>query len=553
MILRMATERDIRYSHAVLPARVLEDSDNDASMGPVTKKIKQAESALQQRVEFEALVSRIASTFVTLTSDHVDWGITEALRQIGEFVGADHAHVFRVYDETHRVDHTHEWAADGHATRLQAIQGRVIDEVFPWAAQRLRRLDGIAVYSVADLGVDAAVDQAVLRRAGVKSVIFLPMAIGGELVGYLGFDSTKREITWTQDAISLLNIMGTLIADALRRKESEDALRKEASFTNGLLNSSGTVFIVLDALGRIVRFNPAAEAVTEFTYDEVFGRLPWEIFISGEDGINMHRAFNRLVAGAPASQREGSLTTKRGQRRVMSWSNTALANEFGEVEYVILSGLDVTETKRLEAEVLNVAEREQSRLGHDLHDGLGQHLTGIEFMSQVLQQTLERAERPEAHDAEEITSLIRQAIAQTRDLARGLSPVVLQSKGLAVALEDLASSVAKRHGIECTFTVSPGCKVSSPDVAIHLYRIAQEAINNALKHGKAKRIQVSLQKVGSALELRVDDDGKGLADAAGAGKGMGLRVMTYRAGIIGGSLELVQPSGRGVRIICRVG
>lgn len=522
-------------------------------MGPVTRKIKQAESALQQRVEFEALVSRIASTFVTLASEHVNWGITEALRQIGEFVGADHAHVFRLYEEQRLVDHTHHWSADGAPSRFCSIQRRVLDEVFPWAAHRLRRLDGIAIYSVAELDMEAAVDQAVLRRAGVKSLIFLPMAIGGELVGFLGFDSSQQEIRWTQDAIALLNIMGTLIADALRRKESEDALLKEVSFTSGLLNGSGTIFIVLDAAGRIVRFNPAAEEVTGHSLAQVYGRTPWEVFLTGEDAITMERAVQRLVNGAPPTQREGSLVTKRGQRRVISWSKTALLDSAGAVEYVVLSGLDVTETKRLEAEVLNIAEREQSRLGHDLHDGLGQHLTGIEFMAQVLQQTLERAERPEAKDAEEITALIRQAISQTRDLARGLSPVVLQSKGLAVALQDLAASVAKRHGIRCTCEVSPGCEVKRTDVAIHLYRIAQEAINNGLKHGKAKTIRVSLQQDGTSLELRVDDDGKGLSDAAAASKGMGLRVMTYRAGIIGGSLELVQPSGRGVRIVCRVG
>jgi PAS domain S-box-containing protein len=394
----------------------------------------------------------------------------------------------------------------------------------------------------------------VLRRAGIKSVIFLPMAIGGELVGFLGFDSVNREITWTQDAISLLNIVGSLITDALRRKAAEDGLRKEASFTSGLLNGSGTVFIVLDEKGRIVRFNPAAEEVTGFTFAQVYGHTPWSMFMFGEDGLNMERVFLRLVAGAPATQREGSLVTKKGERRVISWSKTALTNDDGQVEYVILSGLDVTETKRLEAEVLNVAEREQSRLGHDLHDGLGQHLTGIEFMAQVLQQTLERAGRPEAKDAEEITSLIRQAIAQTRDLARGLSPVVLQSKGLAIALQDLASSVAKRHGIRCTCEVRSGCEISRADVAIHLYRIAQEAINNALKHGKAKHVRVLLHRDGEAVELRVDDDGKGLSDAAGAGKGMGLQVMAYRAGIIGGSLELVQPSDRsGVGIVCRIG
>lgn len=544
---------DNRNSHAVLPARVLEDSESDLALGSATKKIRHAEAALKQRVEFEGLVSRIASTFVTLTSEHLNWGITEALRQIGEFVGADHAHVFRIYEHTVRVDHTHEWAADGQPTRMRMIQGRVVDEVFPWCIQRLRRLDGVAVYSVADLDMDAAVDQAVLRRMNVQSVIFLPMAIGGELVGFLGFDSTQREIHWTQDAISLLNIMGTLIADALRRKESEDALRQEANFNNALLNGSGTIFIVLDLMGRIVRFNPAAEEVTGFRYEEAYGHAPWELFISGEDAVHLHRAFNRLVVGAPASQREGSLHTKSGDRRVISWSNNALTNEAGNVDYVILSGLDITETKRLEAEVLNVAEREQSRLGHDLHDGLGQHLTGIEFMAQVLQQQLERQGYAEAKDAEEITTLIRQAISQTRDLARGLSPVVLQSKGLAVALEDLAESVSKRHNISCTCDFPANFTRPASDVATHLYRIAQEAINNALKHAKATKIVLTLKQEDGRIELRVQDNGKGLADAAAASKGMGLQVMTYRAGIIGGSLELVQPSGQGVCIVCRVG
>ncbi len=549
----MSSERESRFAHAVLPAHVLDDPEAHLSMGPVTRKIKQAESALQQRVEFEALVSHIASTFVTLTSEHIDWGISEALRQIGEFVQADHAHVFRVYEGTAYVAHTHEWSADGQPTRFHAVQDRVLDEVFPWAAQRLRRLDGIMVYSVAELSVEAAVDQAVLLRAGVQSVIFLPMAISGELVGFLGFDSTRREIHWTQDAISLLNIMGTLIAEALRRKESEDAMRKESAFTNGLLNGSGTLFIVMDALGRIVRFNAAAEAVSGYHFDEVYAQPPWALFFSGEDGLYMQRAFERLVAGGPGSHREAALMTKGGERRVISWSKTALPNEQGEVEYVIFSGLDVTETKRLEAEVLNISEREQSRLGHDLHDGLGQHLTGIEFMAQVLQQTLERAERPEAKDASEITSLIRQAISQTRDLARGLSPVVLQSKGLAVALADLAASVAKHHHITCTCTVSAGFTNPAMEIATHLYRIAQEAINNALKHGRAKAIRVLLQQDPSALELRVEDNGRGFKDPTMAAKGMGLRVMTYRAGIIGGSLELVQSSGKGVRIICRIG
>ncbi len=545
----MPPDREIPHSHAVLPARVLDEGG--PGVGPVTRKLKRAESALQQRVDFEALVSRIASMFVTLKSEDLDRGITEALGQIGIFVQVDHAHVFRVWNQAGQVEHTHEWSASGAPSKMREIRDLPLDLVFPWAAQRLRRLDGIAVYSVTELGKDAAVDQAVFRRQQIKSIILLPMAVGGELVGFLGFDSTRMEMRWTQDAISLLNIVGTIFADALQRKRTEDAMRKEASFTSALLNSSGVIFIVLDNAGRIVRFNPAAEQATGCYCDEVCGRTPWDVFIPRDEAAAMRRIFKRLAGGAPPIQAEGALIAKTGERRVISWTSTALTNPTDGVDHVIFSGLDITETKRLEADVLDVAEREQNRFGHDLHDGLGQHLTGIEFMAQVLQQQLESTGHPEAGHAEEITALIRQAIAQTRDLARGLSPVVLQSKGLATALQDLADSVAKRHGIACTCEIGPNAEVPRMETATHLYRIAQEAVNNALKHGRASAIGIVLRRDEDAFELRIEDNGRGFAAKSENATGMGLRVMNYRAGILSGTLEVLQQPGHGATILCR--
>jgi PAS domain S-box-containing protein len=415
----------------------------------------------------------------------------------------------------------------------------------------LLRLDGIAVYSVADLGREAAVDKEFFRKNGLKSVIFLPMAVGGELVGFLGFDSTTMEMQWTQDAISLLNIVGAIIADALQRKRNEEALRKEAAFTNAVLNSTGALFIVLDDAGRIIQFNAAAEELTGQRFEEVRGMAPWELFFPKEEEARMRKVFKRLTAGAPPSQMEGILLTKSGDHRFISWSNAGLANAAGAVEYVIFSGLDMTERKRLEADVLDVAEREQSRFGHDLHDGLGQHLTGIEFMAQVLQQQLESAGRPEAAHAEEITSLIRQAIGHTRDLARGLSPVVLQSKGLPAALADLGETVSKRPGVRCKCMLQPQCDVPRLETATHLYRIAQEAVNNALKHGMATQIDLTLRRDGDRYELCIADNGQGFSQNAARSRGMGLRVMQYRAGILGGSLEIQQERGKGVTILCR--
>ena len=548
-------DREIRFSHSVLPARPLQQEP--LSAGPVTRKILRAENALQQRVEFEALVSRISSLFIRLKSDEIDRGIQEALAEMGEFLRVDHCHLCRVYGGGELVDHTHEWAEGGRPHPWAGPRGLRLDEHLPWSAVRLRRLDGIAIYSVDTLSAEAALDQATFRAQGIKSVIFVPMAVGGKLVGFIGLDSTRMEMQWTEDAISLLKIVGGILADALDRRRAEDALRKEHDFTEALLNATGALFIVLDAEGRIVRFNHAAETVSGYMQDDVRGKLPWEVFIPRDERIAARRTFKLLTTEATASAFEGSVVSRFGKRRVISWSNTALLSEDGRtVEYVIMSGIDVTDTKRLEAEVLNVAEREQSRFGHDLHDGLGQHLTGIEFMSQVLSQRLaERGRVEEAADLDQITGLIREAIGQTRDLARGLSPVVLQSKGLAVALQDLSASATRHLRVTCRCHVlHEAVKTDEdPETSIHLYRIAQEAVANAAKHGRASVIDISLGKIEGRTELIVEDNGSGLpADFTGGTGGMGLRVMKYRAGLIGGTLHVGASAGGGVAITCAI-
>lgn len=548
-------DREIRFSHSVLPARA--GREEPLTAGPVTRKILRAENALQQRVEFEALVSRISSLFVRLKSGEIDRGIHAALAEMGEFLRVDHCHLCRVYGGGELVDHTHEWAAGGQAHPWAGTRGLRLDGHLPWSAVRLRRLDGIAIYSVDTLSAEAAVDQATFRTQGIKSVIFVPMAVGGKLVGFIGLDSTQLEMQWTEDAISLLKIVGGILADALDRRRAEDALRKENDFTQALLNATGALFIVLDAEGKIVRFNHAAETVSGFMQEDVRGKMPWDLFIPRDERTAARRTFKQLTNEATASAFEGSVVSRFGKRRVISWSNTALLSEDGRtVEYVIMSGIDVTDTKRLEAEVLNVAEREQSRFGHDLHDGLGQHLTGIEFMSQVLSQRLAAKGRAEeAADLDQITGLIREAIGQTRDLARGLSPVVLQSKGLAVALQDLAGSATKHLRLKCVCRIQADGReaVEDPEMAIHLYRIAQEAVANAAKHGRATEVTMSLGNIEGRVELTVEDNGMGLPpDFTGGSGGMGLRVMQYRAGLIGGTLHIGAGTGGGVVITCAI-
>ncbi len=218
-------------------------------------------------------------------------------------------------------------------------------------------------------------------------------------------------------------------------------------------------------------------------------------------------------------------------------------------EEVLAVVRDITDRKRLEREILEVSSREQQRIGQDLHDSLGQHLTGITFLTKVLERKLEHKSPEEAKEAAEIGRLVMQALAQTRNLARGLFPVELERNGLVAAITDLAANVERMCNIKCNFKSPESITVQDNVLATHVFRIAQEAINNSVKHGKAKKIDVSLQPVGDHLELCVMDDGTGFNHEVKM-DGLGLRIMHYRARRIGGSLEIKAPEKGGTRVTC---
>lgn len=205
---------------------------------------------------------------------------------------------------------------------------------------------------------------------------------------------------------------------------------------------------------------------------------------------------------------------------------------------------DVTNRKLMEKEILEISNREQMRIGQDLHDGLGQHLTGITFLARALETKLTARQLPEAAEAAEIGKLVLQALSQTRNLARGLFPVELESTGLVPALKDLTTSVEKTFNISCQFAGDETVDVRNRTLAHHLFRIAQEAISNSVRHGQAQQVTVSLEPLEDKLALTVRDNGVGLPAGRRDAKGLGLRIMNYRAQKIGASLD-IHPAEKG--------
>ncbi len=217
---------------------------------------------------------------------------------------------------------------------------------------------------------------------------------------------------------------------------------------------------------------------------------------------------------------------------------------------------DVTEQKRLQKEILEISNREQEHFGHDLHDGIAQQLMGIALLCKVLQKRLEKESRPEAEQASQIEKLVEDALGQTRSLARGLAPVEIEAGGLEAALEELARRVEGIHGVRCVFRGEPTQETEGRAEALHLYRIAQEAVSNALRHANAKRILIDLSRSNGRRRLTVVDDGVGIDPGSGPaprnedGGGMGLHIMRYRARMIDAILEVRPAPGKGTLVSC---
>lgn len=212
--------------------------------------------------------------------------------------------------------------------------------------------------------------------------------------------------------------------------------------------------------------------------------------------------------------------------------------------------IDITERKRLERATLEASDSEMRRIGHDLHDGVGQQLTALALFCAGLQQELKSHAPQFSEPFKKIAGELQTIIRQIRMLSHGLAPISFEENGLAEALRKLADDTSSVTKVRCDFEESGAELVRDPQTASHLYRIGQEAVTNALKHGRAARIEIILESSPQRTELRVEDNGQGFSRTVNNSYGLGLRAMKYRADLIGAELRIDSKIGEGTRITC---
>lgn len=368
-----------------------------------------------------------------------------------------------------------------------------------------------------------------------------------------------RRLLWAVGILVAIVMASSFWAAALRRKVRQQTfiirqkLEIEARLKEryrDLFESANDMVYTHDLRGRITSINLAGEKFLGRRREDIIDKLLPD-FIAEEQRPAAQSWLQDIVDGTAPATVEWDFLTAGGDRVRLEASTRLIDHEGGDVEVEGIAR-DVTERRRLEKEILEISTREQRRIGHDLHDGVCQQLAGIAVLSDILADKLDEDARPEAVEAHRITELVDQANKQTRAVARGLFPVRLEENGLVSALEELTKNAGAFYQTRCDFSCSPPVILRDHTAAHHLYFITQEAILNAVKHGKARSIQVKLEQAGSqGCVLTVRDTGVGLPVRPPASPGMGIRIMKYRARMIGATLAIQSHPGQGTEVICQ--
>jgi PAS domain S-box-containing protein len=344
-----------------------------------------------------------------------------------------------------------------------------------------------------------------------------------------------------------------LIDDISPLKRAEQAVREREGRLSAIMDIAPNAIITIDHSGTIKNFNRAAEATFGFSANEALGANVSLLMPSPY--CDEHASYLERYHRTREPKMIGRRREVRGRRKDGSvFPLEVMVTDVAEVGLYVGIVRDLSEQRRLEREVTEASTYEQERIGQEIHDGLGQKLTALSLLAVSLKRELARQGVPNSSILDELIEHLQDATGEARALSRGLAPVPLTEKGLADALGKLAQDMEAATGVVCRFEsrrLYPST-LEHRSTAMQLYRIAQEAVHNAIKHGHPRTIVVSLGQTGRCPELTISDDGDGFRPDDEVADGLGLRIMRYRTAIIGGEFSVQSEPGKGTLVRCKL-
>lgn len=324
------------------------------------------------------------------------------------------------------------------------------------------------------------------------------------------------------------------------RQEAENSLRISEARYRSVMEAAADPIVIYDTDGEVTYFNPAFQRVFGWKLEECQGRK-MDHFVPSENWPETLSMISAIREGRVLPATETSRYTKTGEVKNVSISGAAFRDAEGQPAGSVVILRDISETKWLTKQLMDIGDNVRQIIGQDLHDDLCPHLIGTGGLVSALKKTIEQSDGEGVDLAETIIKLIDEATRKARGLARGLCPVHLVSSGLQAALLEIAEKVEATSGIRCSFAGDETLIFPDNTLATHLYYIVQEAVNNAVKHASASAIDISLSQDQEYTHLRIVDDGSGISEDRDR-RGIGLQIMQHRAQVIGAYLDI--SSGR---------
>jgi PAS domain S-box-containing protein len=338
-------------------------------------------------------------------------------------------------------------------------------------------------------------------------------------------------------------------------KKVEEELKENKAKAHAILETTADGILTIDEAGKIVGFNKAASKIFAYTEEEAVGKNI-RMLMADPYGLRRGEYFRNFMESGKTNiigkRREMAGQRKDGSIFPMELSISEIQLNGKRIFTAIIK--DISDRRRLEQEILRISEEERRSLGQDLHDGLGQMLTGISLISENLARNMASKGIADADKVQEIADLIKEADEYAKTLAHGLVQMDFEQETLDTILYQLCSRVERLFNIKCSFMFDADIVINKPLIATQLYRITQEAISNAVKHGKADNINISLLSDNGVTKLSIEDNGAGFSgsEATTKKKGMGIQIMKYRANLLSGDLDIYETEDKKTKVVCSI-
>jgi signal transduction histidine kinase len=517
-----------------------------------------AETELELEMEFQRLISELSTCFIDLRADKVDVGIDSALDRVVGSLKIDRITMLEFMKDGGELVVTHSSGAQ----RSAMLGSSLRSEDFPVTVAKLSKNETLVL---SDLNQDvemSAEELELMRGRGIRAGVLVPLEARGAVMGVLSFVS-QQENKWSEKVVEQCRMLGQSFANALVRKRADEALLTSELLKSAILASLSSDVAVIDRSGRILGTNSRMQRGGCTS-----GMVPEAEFSVGANCLEIYRRADEvsdpvaveiltgikavLQEERPQFEIEWSQPSPQGRQWFLTSVTPLKTSEGGAV----ITRTEITTRKQAEEErlelsgrLIDLQEKERSRLARELHDDFNQRLAVLAIDLERAAQTIADSPLKASERLHELWNRASEIGADLHGLSHRLHSSTLESLGLVLGVSSLCTEFAEQYGIQVDFTHENIARSVPPDIALCLFRIAQEGLRNVKRHSGASRSEVRLEAAEKVISLSISDKGIGFdSHASRARAGLGIRSMQERLRLLGGRFEIRSQPGEGTVI-----